>query len=1369
VLEACEQELNLINLVRQQPALYDSRHKRFHDDTHKEQLWKSITTKLNIELTQCLVTWSELRYRYQRHVRRLRAFHRSSVQRKGPTRRRPCLRYEEELHFLYPHVARFPLLTVEDSDNDGEGEGDNGAPEVEIVEPPPVDIIDVDLVEDASSFRCSSGERRLIEAVSAYSQLYDPLHIHYANYRHRGLIWSSISNELHDKATKLIKIWLKLMTRYEWEITINAGKKESEICQLMNFMRTSVLRMHGTVCQSSKYLQTGWHEPIENFRSVLALINAMRSMPELVQLMDDSQKMKTKPAIYDDLWLKVGKAVTLGHERCEVTWLVLRSFHTELTVMRQEGYQLQDKWYFENMLNGILRLVANRAAKRGNKKRPHNGDATEEEMAQPPAKIAAPEPPAPPRLPIAIVYPPAMKNSSNASSAAPPPPPPSDIPHTSFVIPTIHGNVRVSTLPPVPPVPRLPVKLPSSITAKPVNQPPNAVRPLLQRPGIQISVRPKNATPSMANVPISLSTAIIRAIPPPAPPAQAATFVRPAAPGAKPKHMKIIARIPTLPTRKPSKVAPPMVRIHQQAAEDVGITLPGLTGRTGAAVGTMEAGAGRGIGGGRAAEAGGGMGAGAGKGGGAGAGVELGTGAGTGAGASAGAGSVTSRGANGGVGTTAAAAAVVTIPGIYPEIPSTSSGVRASVKTLGPTIIRATGTSLPTVVLPGSTTTRIGISKPPEATSMAPPVPPVTRAAPSVAKTALPVASPAATVTAATLPVTTLAPAASPVTIAAPAAHPVTIAAPAAHPVTIAAPAASPVTIAASADTTATSSPPINPEEEAEEESPSTSRSIPTDFGQSPPGIFMNAINVNLVHSSSAGNSLRIWGGGLTCNYHLNMVRAATLIREVMAVPQLHNRDPRLKAQADGFWQIISQKFHLPELALRACWNFLANNMSIFPSIAPMSELMRPFKGNLKVWEKSTRLFDKFDEIARKNDWIKHREVIPQLIRYFRQHEHFYWEMRKPRPGEPVQSPPLFTEKDRQEVWREAKIKFPDLNHHDIWSMFKFAFRTYMEDLERGIDNAWPQIWWQVLEQLKFLADVRYHPLEPYYYIVHNKILDEVKRCSIFEALTSSDCNDKSKTSALLARVCKEPMPWCSEEAKRLLTGKLSTFEKVKKPKELQYPVPVAVANEAVEEVSPPVEEAQPSHSRNLLKRTQKPSGSRPSFTVPTIEAFELTRMLRRYPHTFQRVHTINKRTAWVRVSKELNITVTECRLGLQYALREMRFLKALDPKNLCTMNHKYYRNMDEIYKQVTSKPQLTVRTPEQMNESVSEAAVELPEEVMPHHFVPEINMSTSKPSLVVKNWASAVGNLPSESQDVLAIKLKYLFAKYAKMGSHNN
>lgn len=96
--------------------------------------------------------------------------------------------------------------------------------------------------------------------------------------------------------------------------------------------------------------------------------------------------------------------------------------------------------------------------------------------------------------------------------------------------------------------------------------------------------------------------------------------------------------------------------------------------------------------------------------------------------------------------------------------------------------------------------------------------------------------------------------------------------------------------------------------------------------------------------------------------------------------------------------------------------------------------------------------------------------------------------------------------------------------------MFKFAFKTYMEDLERGIENPWPQNWWHALEQLKYLVNMRYHPLEPFYYIVHNKFMEEVKRCSMYEALMQS--NSSGSVISSLANI--SPMPWETAEAKEL-------------------------------------------------------------------------------------------------------------------------------------------------------------------------------------------------------------------------------------------
>lgn len=329
--------------------------------------------------------------------------------------------------------------------------------------------------------------------------------------------------------------------------------------------------------------------------------------------------------------------------------------------------------------------------------------------------------------------------------------------------------------------------------------------------------------------------------------------------------------------------------------------------------------------------------------------------------------------------------------------------------------------------------------------------------------------------------------------------------------------------------------------------------------------------------------------------------------------------------------------------------------------------------------------------------------------------------------------------------------------------MFKFAFRTYMEDLERGVENPWPQNWWRALEQLKFLIDVRYHPLEPLFYIVHHKVHEEVKRCSMYEDLMSSAAVEKRRTSShVLAYLAKRKLPWESEEAKRLLTGQLSDRARREKTTSLELlnisdsedfpapvlpvsvaapavapapvPAPVVVPSVAPTSVSvhapvcvsipmsvlapaspaisaaaslpvaaratlsltpgstlpvvttstsassgtlssspiaipdtPPLDPPPPAPATPRAAARGSSSSSAPDVSVvvarpkaapaaaangasclirrpltyclPTLDAFQLTRVLRSHPQTYEKASTIDKRAAWVRVSKQLNAT----------------------------------------------------------------------------------------------------------------------------------
>lgn len=376
-------ERELIDLVRQQPALYNRRHWQFDDQPHKERVWQSIADKLKLRLCQCLNSWAELRYRYQQHVRRLRTFRRK-VQQGQRQLKRPTMLYEEDLLFLFPHVARHPVLREEEEvpeDND----------DVAILPPPPAAIIDVDAdyaEEQLQQFKLSGEEERLIEALQPYPQLYDSQHPNYDNYRHRGLIWVAISNELQEQATKLMKIWLQLQTRYEWQLMHGGGTH----CPALKFLAPHVRQKEQTVCKVSLYLQHAWHDPIENFRAVMQLLNVFKTLPELAQLVEDYVDSEQKPSHYAELWQRVAMHMDVSAERCEVTWLMLRSFYLELHEMRKAGYQLQDKWFFEKIISGFYKMLAARTKGRTRKRLRLSSDSSSSTTTTPPpAKRAAVE------------------------------------------------------------------------------------------------------------------------------------------------------------------------------------------------------------------------------------------------------------------------------------------------------------------------------------------------------------------------------------------------------------------------------------------------------------------------------------------------------------------------------------------------------------------------------------------------------------------------------------------------------------------------------------------------------------------------------------------------------------------------------------------------------------------------------------------------------------------------------------------------------------------------------------------------------------------------------------------------------------------
>ncbi|XP_068144140.1 uncharacterized protein [Drosophila tropicalis] len=424
----------------------------------------------------------------------------------------------------------------------------------------------------------------------------------------------------------------------------------------------------------------------------------------------------------------------------------------------------------------------------------------------------------------------------------------------------------------------------------------------------------------------------------------------------------------------------------------------------------------------------------------------------------------------------------------------------------------------------------------------------------------------------------------------------------------------------------------------------------------------------------------------------------------------------------------------LPVVAVGVFWWKIYRH---FPHIAPMSELMCPIETNIKIWETSHYLFSDFNKTASENQWINHKDKLPALLQHFGHCDHLYCDLRKPRPGEPLRTCHKCTEQKRQEIWRSVSKKFPNMNCRKICLTFKSTFRTYMEDLERGVENPWPQNWWQSLKQLKFLVSVRYHPLEPFYYIVHRKFQEEVIRCSLHE---SSKSNSMGKENAFKTiKLTTFIMPWDSKEAKRLLTGRLIT-------------TPLSSANDrdwpplSLPEIHGPV----PPTAENSVRHPQGTSA-----ILPSISPFHLTQELRNNPHTYAGATTIEQRAAWMRVAKNLNSTVPECRLSLQHAIRQQRILNVRDPECRCLLNQNYYCHMREIYSQI--RPEGT--PPSDLNRPLPETRGT----IYPEHYIPEINMMTCKPRLVLKNLNFAMDNFSTSVQEELKVKLMHIFTTYAK------
>ncbi|XP_034662323.1 uncharacterized protein LOC117897509 isoform X2 [Drosophila subobscura] len=1157
-LERYLEKRRLIKAVKKRRVLYDTKHPRFHDRDFKNEVWRCIARRLSMDMEACVDIWNELRYEFQCHKREMLNY-KQKMARHRPAGRRPFMVLEEEMCFLYPHVASYPLLREKNP-----AESVNApapAPEDDVVlvsAAQPMTIIYLDL--DNESFRITPVKRRLIEAVRYYPQLYNASNISYNDYHHRGLIWGAISNELGDKATKLMKSWIILLTRYEWEVS-RGPDESSELMKLMVFLIPHIPHMKESVYKTSKYLTAAWHYPIENFRSVETLIKLMKGNTELVQLTEEYLHHKNKPPAYHSLWQKVAAQAMSTPESCEVTWLVLRSFHSELVEMRLASYKLNDKWLFENTINEIYKTIVDRTVNREGKKPDEPDPAirtpmvrvalldTRTEELLKTAKIA-------PRMSLAIAYPPAPTTTSSSST--------STITNPTSVSSSSSSTTTTAT--------STATTVPSTVSSSPCST-------ILKNDGLKfmntLSMAGRNSTlvmsantaPGVLNgKPVPKVFVVRRSVP---------------LPVEAPAHE--IPSWMTMQTASLGSPAPPVrVAINQTSVPDpptTPLTATSMTAPSGALKRKRSS-------------------------------ITV-NGEGTGS-SETGINEIYKTIVNHTVNRegnkpdepdpairtpmvrvamldtrteellkTAKIAPRMSLAIAYPPAPTTTSSSSTSTIT-NPTSVSSSSSSTTTTATSTATTVPSTVSSSPCSTilkndglkfmntlSMAgrnstlvmsantapgvlngKPVPKVFVVRRSVP---LPVEAPAHEIPSwMTMQTASLGSPAPPVRVAI---NQTSVPDPPTTPLTATSMTAPSGALSITVNGEGTGGSETGKETEIE----SNVHKLPAIANTRLQMQIISKIKVELL---TDGNSLHIHGGALITDYTLHKERVGMLIREVMDIPILHNNNPKLESKKSELWGNVARKFHMPADACRATWKFLSENISLFPAIAPMPDLMGLHKGYAKNWQKSERVFKLFEEVAAKNQWIKIRHQLPLLMIHFRMYEHLYSDMRRPRPGEILQSPRVYTQKQSDDVWRVAKAKFSDINHMEVWSTFKLAFRTYMDDLEMGIENPWPRLWWQAFDQLRFLVNVRYHPLEPYYYIVHTKIRAEVKRCSIYEKLMPTrqpDLSPKSRALGSQVRIDWEPLPWETEEARRLLTGKLRA-DTVSRPYVMAPPPATATA-----------------------------------------------------------------------------------------------------------------------------------------------------------------------------------------------------------------
>ncbi|XP_028893958.2 uncharacterized protein LOC105208875 isoform X3 [Zeugodacus cucurbitae] len=1031
----------LIRHVRRQRILYDPKHKQFCCAEAKNEVWEKIAKRMGCDADICKNAWVNLRYAYQKYVRRLRKFFANKANMKR--RRRPIMAFETELVFLWRFIAdkvRCPLPFSEEMEAKEATPVAKPATEDDDIVLLEDDVEVIDLDDDTPNitkvfskhqkvyFQITPEMRRLIYNLQCYQEIYDSLHRYHDDYRRKGIIWNAVANEVGDKATKLMKCWIQIQTRYEWELMqrrlqeeLLATKPQTELESMLHFMKPHILKMPRTVYKSSYFLKKDWHEPIDHFKNIFSLLVAMKKHPTVIAyteiMVNKTEEVDT--AKYTQLWNDVAKAkggaVTPG--QCETTWLILRLFYWELMSMRKHSYQLQDKWYFETIITELYALSKVQKFARAKKsnlgalmlssicaddlKKPSTDNANKSKQTEVKTihNNTTPPPNAPltPNtiVPISVnldedkISSSIIETKSQAPKNAIKHKKPLDIAIASSSATsstTVSNNGLVVTVTKVPakmhatPViqqdaqttypqarsPQIRVKSQAQLQAEPVKM-------LVQtRPQIQIHAQPATPAP---NQPIQIRLQTPAAL---QNPIQTITLPR-----VQQTQQQQFQMLPLTPIQAQSKLPTKQNQSNLQASTQFLTTnmaqlLPPTTNEIALNESTT---------------------------------ITLDT-----------------------IKTPKIVSAVSLAPRAAFAAPFINKGLQitAVAGASPPAPQHTTPPQLPTtvVVTPTSGTFNLPFSLPDNTNiSKCPPLSCVDTN--TLTDTIITLPNPV-------LPVSTL--------------------------------------------QQANVSLPIMEVQSLESKIPATVLARPhlTPTSQ----LNANEIMIELI-SSVNGNQLVVHGPPLEQKYSLPMSTTALLIREVLSIPYLHKKDYNKPQQVNSCWQYLAKRFNLPVHICKACWNFLSENFAHFPQIAPMEELTKPVKIGMNVWRENYAFFQTFNEKAAQLRLPFAKDAV----------EMFFDNIRDQTKHIPRVAGKKLTFVADWQAAINSNPHVPNKVWFGTWTLFKSAFMKYMRDLEIGIDNKWSLEWWRVLAKMDFLIEEQYHNMEPFYYIVRNKMIDECERC----------------------------------------------------------------------------------------------------------------------------------------------------------------------------------------------------------------------------------------------------------------------------------